>query len=99
MNYLTKAGPACLLLAYTLKLVIFGAAMPDALIVAFLCSLTGLSSFIEYIKYKTELQESIEKINTRIDSHVKTLTDHEEQVKTTIAYVSNLKLKTAYQVK
>jgi hypothetical protein len=99
MKILIKAGPSCLLVAYTLKLVILGAALPDALIVAFLAALTGLSSFIEYIKYETSTQEKIEKMIEEIQSVQKSMVTQDEQVKAATSYVSNLKLKTSLQVR
>lgn len=99
MKNLFKAGPSCLLVAYTLKLVIHGAAMPDALIVAFLAALAGLSSFIEYIKFETATQQKIEKMIEELQSQRKALSDQDEQVKAAISYVSNMKLKTSLQVR
>jgi hypothetical protein len=99
MKNLLKAGPSCLLLAYTLKLAVVGAGMPDALIVAFLVALTGLSSFIEYIKFETATQQKIEKMIVEIQSLRGEILSQDEQVKAATSYVSNMKLKTSLQVR
>lgn len=96
MNSIIKAAPASLLLAYTIKLVIVGAGMPDALIVAVLCALTAAGHYIEHINTKTQLQEQLQIFRDELKSHRELLAAQEDKTKEAISYVSNMKLKSVY---
>lgn len=94
-----RVAPQSILLLYMGKLLISGANLPDAMIIAVLCGLSGLSSYLSDEKYKKQIQKQFEELDKK-DKELQELIEIQknkiEEVKT---YASGIKLGTQLRVK
>lgn len=99
MESVIKNSASILLSAYTLKMIVKGPTMADAIVVAFLASLVGISQLIDHIKFKGQIQAAIETHQKDLAILKAELAVQKQEIQAATSYVSAVKLQNNFRPK